>query len=216
VSVENVKKRASQKAGRRRNVIVIGASAGGVQALQTLVSGLPRDLPASVFVVLHTSNEASHLADILNRNGNMPVAFALNGSPILQSRVFVARPNYHLMLKDGRMWLTIGPKVNRHRPAIDPLFESAAEVYGNRVIGVVLTGYRDDGSAGLSTIKEHGGIAIVQDPKQAFAPNMPGNALRLVATDYCLGLEEIAPLLVKLVNGRTQQKGAKKSRKQRN
>jgi two-component system chemotaxis response regulator CheB len=111
------------------------------------------------------------------------------------------------------MWLTAGPWVNRHRPAIDPLFVSAAEAYGSRVIGVLLTGYQDDGTAGLAAIKNHGGIAIVQDPDEAFAPDMPRSALRLVQVDHCLPLKEIAPLLVDLVEDPRRKTGKSRNRK---
>ncbi len=191
----------------RPEIIVMGASAGGVEALQTVLSGLPSDFPAAVLVVVHTSpEEKSHLADVFNRNGNIRAVNALNGSVIVLRHVYVAQPNHHLTVANKRMWLTVGPKVNRHRPAIDPLFESAAKAYGDRVIGVVLTGYLDDGSAGLVAIKKHGGIAIVQDPKEAFAPNMPRNALRTAKPDYCLRVEEIAPAVVRLTTGRGTRK----------
>lgn len=191
----------------RPQIIVVGASAGGVEALQTLVSGLPRGLPAAVFVVLHTASIESHVADVLNRNGNMAALYASNALPVAHGRIYVARPNLHLTLQDQHMWLDSGPKVNRSRPAIDPLFQSAAKSYGSRVIGVLLTGYLDDGSAGLAAIKNHGGIAIVQDPRDAYAPEMPRTALRLIKVDHCLPITEIAPLLVKLVRG--EEKGRK-------
>jgi two-component system chemotaxis response regulator CheB len=159
-----------------------------------------------MFVVLHTSSMESHVADVLNRNGNMAAIYASNALPISQGRIYVARPNLHLVLQNQHMWLDSGPKINRSRPAIDPLFQSAAENYGDRVIGVLLTGYLDDGSAGLAAIKRHGGMAIVQDPRDAYAPEMPRNALRLVKVDRCLPIAEIAPLLVKLVTG---QKGTR-------
>ena len=192
----------------RPRVIVVGASAGGVQALQTLVGGLPRNLRAAIFMVLHTRTEdGGHLADILSRNGNMAAANALNGSPVTPGRIYVARPNLHLTLRSDRMWLTRGPTVNLHRPAVDPLFQSAAQAYGSRVIGVLLTGYQDDGTAGLAAIKNCGGIAVVQDPNEAYAPDMPRNALRHVEVDHCLPLKEIAPLLVDLVEGRQRKSG---------
>lgn len=177
--------------------------------MQTLVSGLPRDLPAAVFVVLHTASIESHVADVLNRNGNMPALYASNGLSISHGSIYVARPDLHLTLQNHRMWLDSGPKINRSRPAIDPLFQSAAESYGSRVIGVLLTGYLDDGSAGLVAIKKHGGSAVVQDPKDAYAPEMPRSALSAVSVDYCLPLNEIAPLLIRLVEGQTLGKTGK-------
>ena len=116
--------------------------------------------------------------------------------------MYVAPPDHHLIVVDSRVMLWRGPKVNRHRPAIDPLFESTAKVFGKRVVGVVLTGYLDDGTAGLARVKAEGGIAIVQDPQDAVAPNMPKNALAHVQVDHCMPLMHIAPLLVRLVNGR--------------
>jgi two-component system chemotaxis response regulator CheB len=159
-------------------------------------------------MVLHTRTEdGGHLAEILSRNGNMAAANALNGSPVSPGRIYVARPNLHLTLRSDRMWLTRGPTVNLHRPAIDPLFQSAAEAYGSQVIGVLLTGYQDDGTAGLAAIKNRRGIAVVQDPNEAYAPDMPRNALRRVEVDHCLPLKEIAPLLVELVEGRQRKSG---------
>lgn len=187
---------------KRPDIVVVGASAGGVEALLTLVAGLPATLPASIFVVVHIGQEDGHLAQILNRNGNMRVVRAMNASPIRPSNIYVAPPNYHLTLENNRMWLTIGPKINRSRPAIDPLFESASAAFDGRVIGIVLTGYLDDGTIGLAAIKDRGGITIVQDPREAFAPYMPRNALRHVKVDYCLPLAQIAPLLVDLVQSR--------------
>lgn len=192
------------------DIIVVGASAGGVEALKVLVPELPADLPASIFVVVHTGPENGRLANVLSRNGSMRTVRALNGSRILRSHIYVAPPDHHLMLENNHMWLTVGPKVNRHRPAIDPLFESAAGAYGSRVIGVVLTGYLDDGSVGLAAIKGRGGIAVVQDPNDAVVPYMPRNALRLVRPEYCLPLSEIAPLLVRLVTGGNKSKTNRK------
>lgn len=185
----------------RPEIIVIGASAGGVEALRTLVNCFPHDLPASVLVVVHTSPENGHLAKVLGRNGVLTAVTATHGMPLSPSRIYVAPPNHHLTIYDRHLLLSIGPKVNRHRPAVDPLFESAAETYGKRVIGVVLTGYLDDGTAGLVAIKRLGGIAIVQDPNDAVAPDMPRNALKHAKIDYCLPITEIGPLLVQLVKG---------------
>ncbi len=190
---------------KRPDIVVVGASAGGVEALLTLVGGLPATLPASVFVVVHIGQEDGHLAEILNRNGNMRVVRAMNALRILPRNIYVAPPNHHLTLERNRMWLTIGPRINRSRPAIDPLFESASAAFDGRVIGVVLTGYLDDGTVGLAAVKERGGITIVQDPREAFAPNMPRNALRHVKVDYCVPLVQIAPLLVDLLQSRNSR-----------
>jgi two-component system chemotaxis response regulator CheB len=158
----------------KRDIIVIGASAGGVEAFRALAAALPPDLPAAVFVVIHTSAESPGLLpQLINREGGLPAIEAENGAPVLPGRIYVARPDHHLTLDDGRLRVWAGPSENRHRPAIDPLFRSAAYNYGPRVIGVVLTGYLDDGAAGLGVIKERGGIAVVQDPDDALVPSMP-------------------------------------------
>lgn len=175
--------------------------------MQTIVSGLPSNLAASVLVVIHTAPvERGHLADVLNRNGNMRAVTALHGSLLQHRHIYVAKPDHHLTINGDRMWLTRGPRINRHRPAIDPLFRSAAAAYGNRVIGVVLTGFLDDGSAGLASIKRQGGIGMVQEPNEAFARDMPLNALWTAKPDYRLPIAEIAPMLVRLVTGRGNRK----------
>ena len=183
-------------------MIVIGASAGGIEALQQLVSGLPRDLGAAVLVVVHTSAQNGYLADVLARQTPLNTVKARHDMPISSGRMYIAPPDHHLTVEDSRVVLTRGPKVNRHRPAIDPLFESAAQAYRRGVIGVVLTGYLDDGSAGLAAVKSSGGIAVVQDPADAVVPNMPRNALMHVNVDFCLPLSQIAPLRIELVEGK--------------
>jgi two-component system, chemotaxis family, protein-glutamate methylesterase/glutaminase len=151
-----------------RDVIVVGTSAGGVEALKELVADLPRGLPASVLVVLHVAPEAPSLFPaILNRAASLPVAHATAGEPLQHGRIYVAPPDQHLMVVPGRLIVRRGPRQNRHRPAVDPLFRSAAQVYGPRVIGVVLTGTLDDGTAGLQAIKQQGGVAVVQEPREA-------------------------------------------------
>jgi two-component system, chemotaxis family, protein-glutamate methylesterase/glutaminase len=182
----------------RKDIIVIGASAGGLEALRALVAALPADLPASVFVVLHTSAESPGLlAGILDRAGPLPAASPRDGERIRRGRIYVAPPDHHLVVEPGAVRTTRGPKENRFRPAIDPLFRSAAQTYGPRVVGVVLTGYLDDGTAGLWTIKQLGGTAVVQDPADALVPSMPLSALHNVEVDYCVPLAEVAPLLAR-------------------
>jgi two-component system chemotaxis response regulator CheB len=183
-------------------MIVVGASAGGIEALQQLLSRLPRDFGASILIVVHTAAQDGHLAEVLNRSAHMPAIRAEHGMHIESGRIYVAPPDHHLTVLDSVTVLSRGPKVNRHRPAIDPLFESAARAYRRRVIGLVLSGYMDDGTAGLAAVKSRGGIAVVQDPKDAAAPNMPISALRHVDIDFCLPVADIAPLLVQLVNGK--------------
>jgi two-component system chemotaxis response regulator CheB len=189
-----------------KDIIVIGASAGGIEALRVLVGQLPSDFAASLFVVLHTSPDSpGMLAGILKRFGRLPAVNATDGERIEPGKIYVAPPDRHLVIEPRVVRTTRGPKENRFRPAIDPLFRSAAQTYGPRVIGVILTGYLDDGTAGLWTIKQLGGTTIVQDPKDALVPSMPENALAHVTVDYCLPLEEIAPLLVRLTTEQVEE-----------
>lgn len=183
----------------KRNIIVIGASTGGFEAIKRLVASLPPDLDAAVFIVWHMSPEIRGiLPQVLNRQQTIVAAHAIDKEPIIFNRIYVAPPDRHLMLENGFVRVTRGPKENRFRPAVDPLFRSAAYIYGSRVIGIVLSGALDDGTAGLWTIKNRGGIAIVQDPADAEVASMPENALHAVETDYCVPLDEIGPLLVTL------------------
>jgi two-component system, chemotaxis family, protein-glutamate methylesterase/glutaminase len=185
------------------DIIVIGASAGGADALPRLIGSLPADMPASIFIVLHIPAQGKALLPlIIGRATSLPVREAVGGERIQRGRVYVAPPDYHLQVEGTRVQLSHGPRENFHRPAIDALFRTAAESYGARVAGVVLTGYLDDGTAGLHAVKSHGGIAIVQDPKEAVAPAMPQNALRNVKVDHCVLLEEMGPLLVRLATTR--------------
>ena len=165
-----------------RNIIVIGASAGGFEVLKKLVADLPADFAASIFVVWHMSPDVRGvLPQVLNRAGTVPAAHAVDGESIEPNRIYVAPPDHHLLIEKGTVRVTRGPKENRFRPAVDPLFRSAAYAYNNRVIGVILSGALDDGTAGLWTIKRRGGVAVVQDPFDAEVPSMPDNALREVA-----------------------------------
>ena len=179
-----------------RDIIVIGASAGGVQALSTLVIDLPSNLPAAVFIVLHISAKVpSLLPNILARESKLGVAHAIDGEPIMRRRVYVAPPDQHLIIEDGHVRLVHGPKENLHRPSIDALFRSAARWAGSRVIGVVLTGARDDGKVGMRAVQQRGGITIVQDPSEAPFPSMPMSVMQDIKVDFSLPLREIAPLL---------------------
>jgi two-component system chemotaxis response regulator CheB len=178
-------------------IVVIGASAGGVTALSTLVGGLPPDLDAAVFIVMHIAPETpSRLQDILGRCTTLPVSAAIDSEPIRAGRIVVASADRHLMLDQDRVRVTRGPKESRSRPAIDVLFRSAAAAHGPRVIGVVLTGALDDGTAGLWAIKDRGGIALVQDPKDAEHPSMPESAIRHVHVDRVLPIEGMANEIV--------------------
>ena len=184
-----------------RDIIVIGASAGGIEALRGLVAGLPADLAASVFVVLHTSADSPGLlAEILARAGALPALNATEGERIRPGQIYVAPPDHHLLIEPGVVRVTRGPRENRFRPAIDPLFRSAAQTYGPRVVGVILSGYLDDGTAGLWVVKRLGGAAVVQDPADALVDSMPRSALRHVEVDYCVPLAEMAELLLRLTD----------------
>ncbi len=191
-----------------RDIIVVGTSAGGIEALRVLVSGLPRDFPGSVFVVMHTAPDSPGvLAQILDRWGPLPARNAENRTRIRPGHVYVAPPDRHLLLEPGVMRVTHGPKENRFRPAVDPLFRSAAQTYGPRAVGVILTGGLDDGVSGLWAVKRLGGLAVVQDPEEAFMPSMPLSAIRQVEVDYTLPLAEIAPLLVQLASKSVAEQG---------
>jgi two-component system chemotaxis response regulator CheB len=182
-----------------RDTIVIGASAGGVRALSTLIAELPPDLPAAVFIVLHIpTNAPALLPPILSRDARIPVAHAIDGEEIRRGKAYVAPPDHHLLIEDGHVKLVRGPKENLHRPSIDALFRSAASTAGPRVIGVVLTGARDDGRTGMKAIKQRGGMAIVQDPFEAPFPSMPLSVMKDTKVDYSLPIREIAPVLVQL------------------
>jgi two-component system chemotaxis response regulator CheB len=185
-----------------RDIIVVGASAGGVEALIGLASVLSPDLPAAVFVVLHTPPWGrSELPQILSRSGPLPASLAADSQPFAHGHIYVAPPDYHLLLDNKRTLLWRGPKENRTRPAINPLFRSAAATHGSRVTGVVLTGVLDDGSAGLWWIRRNGGAAVVQEPSEAAFPDMPENALKYVDSAYVCGISRIGPLLTQLAKG---------------
>src|SRR5262249_8890539 len=179
-------------------IVVIGASSGGVEALIQIMHGLPVDLPAAICVVLHVSPATSTLPQILSRYGPLPAAHAEDGEALQPGRVYVAPPDRHLLVKRGQLLVTRGPRENRVRPAIDPLFRSAAVAYGARGGGVVWSGALDAGTGGLLGIKRCGGVAVVQDPRDALIPGMPRSALRFVAVDHCLPLVEIPALLRRL------------------
>ena len=183
------------------DIIVIGASAGGVEALETLIRGLPPRLPAAIFVVLHIPAQSpSLLADILNRRSLLDAVQVRDDMEIKHGRIYVAPPDHHLLVDRGNVCVVRGPKENRHRPAVDPLFRSAALTYGPRVVGVILTGALDDGTAGLRAVKRYSGIAIVQDPDEAIYPGMPLSAIEHVQVDHILPLAAIGPLLVRMAS----------------
>jgi two-component system chemotaxis response regulator CheB len=191
-----------------RDIVVVGTSAGGVEALRALVGGLPANFPGSVFIVMHTAADSPGvLAQILDRAGPLSAAHASNRERIRPGRVYVAPPDMHMLLEPGVVRLTRGPRENRFRPAVDPLFRSAAAVYGPRVVGVILTGGLDDGTSGLSAVKRLGGVALVQDPEEAYMPSMPLNAIQQVEVDYKLPLAEIPPVLARLARTSVAEQG---------
>jgi two-component system chemotaxis response regulator CheB len=183
-----------------RDIIVIGGSTGGIPALFELIRGLGADLPAALFVVIHTSRDnPGALAGILDRKTELIVALAKDREPIRHGRIYVAPPDHHLLLKPGFVRVVRGPQENSFRPAVDPLFRTAAKAYGPRVVGVVLSGALDDGTHGLMLVKKHGGIAIVQSPEEAVVPNMPLSAVRNVEVNHILPAAEIGPHIERLV-----------------
>ncbi len=185
----------------KHDMITIGASAGGVEALVKLVGSLPGNLPAAIFLVLHIPAQSpSLLPNILNRAGQLHVLHPVDGQAIQYGHIYVAPPDQHLLVEEGMVRIVRGPKENRHRPAIDPLFRSAARTYGTRVVGVILTGSMDDGTAGLLAIKRRGGKAVVQDPQDALFSSMPRSAIAHVEVDHVMPLSDIGPLLAQLVH----------------
>jgi two-component system chemotaxis response regulator CheB len=186
--------------GPARDIIVVGASAGGVEALPVVLRGLPPDLQAAVFIVLHIPPyHVSMLPRILSAAAPVPVTHPSDGEEIRHGRIYVAPPNRHLEISHDRIRLSGSARENGHRPAIDVTFRSAAEAYGPRVIGVVLTGMLDDGTMGLIDIKRRGGLAVVQDPATAVYPSMPTSAVRNVSVDHMVPLSEMGPLLARLI-----------------
>ncbi len=192
------------------DIIVVGASAGGVEVLSQLVSSLPQDLPAAIFIVLHVpAHGTSVLPSILNRaitrkykttTTHLQAIHPKDGEKIEHGKIYVAPPDRHLLIKDGYVHLAMGPKENSHRPAVDPLFRTAARIYGKRVVGVVLSGLLDDGTAGLASIKQRGGVAVAQDPDEAMYSGMPRSAIENVDVDRVLPIAGIATFLSEIVS----------------
>lgn len=188
--------------------MVIGTSSGGVEALRRLAGDLPPDLPAALFVVMHVPEWApSGLPGILSRAGPLKAVHPEDGDRIEKGRIYVAPPDFHLLVERGRVRLARGPKENRYRPAVDTLFRTAALAYGPRVVGVVLSGALNDWTAGLQAVKQRGGVAVVQDPGDALFSGMPESALEYVGADHCLPMEKIAPLLVRLSGEPAKEEG---------
>ena len=185
-----------------RDVIVIGTAAGGLEALDQLIGQLPTDLPASIVIVQHMDpgNSGEPLLRRLGRHQAFRPKLAQSGEHLKPTHVYIAPPDSHLLIKKGKMLVTKGAAENRHRPGIDPLFRSAAVSHGSRVIGVVLTGMMDDGTAGLIAVKRCGGVTVVQDPRDAAYSGMPLSALDNANVDYCVSIAEMGPLLTTLVS----------------
>jgi two-component system chemotaxis response regulator CheB len=197
------------EAGQQRDLVVIGASAGGVDSLQELVSHLPAEFPAAVLVVLHVAaSGTSVLPQILTRKGPLPAAFAQDGEELRRGQIYVAPADHHMLVHDDHIRLSQGPRENGHRPAIDPLFRSASRAADGRCIGVILSGLLDDGASGLRFIKQNGGGAVVQDPEQALFPSMPRAALALTDVDRIAPAADIGDALCELTDARLHHRVA--------
>ncbi|QDK78999.1 chemotaxis protein CheB [Spirosoma sp. KCTC 42546] len=184
----------------KRDIIVIGASAGGVFALKELMASLPPDFNATVFVVVHISpHSPSYLPDILSHSGPIPASHPKDGELIQPGHIYVAPPDHHLLVEYDQLIVKKGPKENRFRPSIDALFRSAAYTYGPRVIGLILTGMLDDGTSGMWSVKRLGGICIIQQPEEALYASMPTHVLEYVDVDYTLPISKMALLLCDLI-----------------
>jgi two-component system chemotaxis response regulator CheB len=186
----------------RRDLVVIGGSAGALEALRRIVKKIPPRLPAAVCIVIHVSPESEQLmASILARSGPLPASYAEDGEPVRPGRIYVARPDHHLLLEPGVLRLARGPKENGFRPAIDPLFRTAAASYGPRTIGIILSGGKDDGTQGMAAIGRAGGVTVAQDPEDAAVPGMPGSAIEFAGVDHVRRADDIPALLAGLVTG---------------
>lgn len=190
------------------SLVVVGASAGGVEALQRFARALPADFAAPILVVLHASPTGrSYLPEILTRAGRIPATHARDGEELERGHIYIAPPDCHLLVFDGHITVAKGPRENGHRPAIDPLFRSASAAYDGRVAGVVLSGTLDDGTVGLHQIKARGGATLVQDPGDALYADMPANAIAYVRPDFVQGVEELVDTLVGLTASSGPPKG---------
>lgn len=184
-----------------RDIVVVGASAGGIEALQELCALLPSDLNAAVLIAMHTSPHSNGLLPrVLSRAGALQAIHPRDGETVRKGLIYVAPPDFHLVLERGYVRVIQGPRENHNRPAIDPLFRSAAAAYGPRVIGLILTGLLDDGTSGLMVVRARGGAAVVQDPRSALFPAMPSNALERVPDAYVKSLADIPNLLQTLIS----------------
>lgn len=187
-------------------VVVIGASAGGIEALLEIVAGLPAGFPAPILVVLHVGRGPSFLPRVIQRAGALPATHARDGEVIRVGHVYVAPPDFHMLARSDHIALDYGPPEHHSRPAIDPLFRSAATAFGSRTIAIILSGALDDGVTGLMMVKQHGGTVIVQDPEDAIVGSLPEHALRLVKADHVLGAREIGAYLAALTGERSAER----------
>jgi two-component system chemotaxis response regulator CheB len=182
-----------------RDIIVMGASAGGIETLKVVLGGIPPDVPACILAVVHIPPSGGRaLQRILSRASQLEVLAARHGEPLKHGRVYVGIGDHHLLVGDGVVQVTSGPRENGHRPAADPLFRSAAAYYGTRVIGVVLSGTLSDGTAGLLTVRRRGGLVVVQDPADAMYDGMPSSALEYAGADYVVASADMGRLLSRL------------------
>ncbi|CAA9888927.1 Protein-glutamate methylesterase [Candidatus Methylobacter favarea] len=192
-----------------RDIVVIGASAGGIQPLIELIQSLPEDFSGYIFIVVHIPpHSPSQLPEILTCSGSLKAVHPKDGEKLKQGMIYIAPPDHHLLLEHDHAVVRKGPKENRFRPSIDALFRSAAYEFGPRVIGVVLSGLLNDGTSGLWSVKRMNGIAIIQDPNDADHDSMPVSVLEYVDVDYSVPKEEIGPLIVGLMKEKISKKAA--------
>jgi two-component system chemotaxis response regulator CheB len=185
---------------QKHDIIVIGASAGGLDPLKKLMNTLPKNFNASIFIVMHLAPQfPSNLPWILSKAAPFEVKHPTDGETIKAKQIYVAPPDHHLLIENKKVYVKKGPKENRFRPSIDALFRSAAYTYGSRVVGVVLSGLLDDGTSGMWTIKRLGGLCIIQDPADAVCESMPQNVQKFIDVDFMVPADEIGSLLGKLV-----------------
>jgi len=211
--------RKAKKGVPAKEVIVIGGSAGAIEALRELLKGMPAEFPAAILVVIHLADNSEHFADIFRVCSVLPVSTGQDGERIERARVYLAPPKHHMLVQDGHIRLSKGPRENRHRPSVDALFRSAARAYRSRVAAVVLSGALDDGTGGAQAIKARGGVVVVQDPTGAMIPSMPASVSKHVKVDRCLPVSEMPAALLDIVkkqlkhgNGRVMVSGNGKSR----
>lgn len=182
---------------RTRDIVVVAASTGGLEALTRLFAHMPADLPAAIFVVMHTGAHESILPSLLQKTCELRVQHAIHEEVFENGRIYIAPPDRHLLLSEGKTWLSDGPKEHFTRPAADPLFRSAAIEYGPRVIGVILTGDLDDGAAGIKALRACGGYAVIQDPVDCDAPSMPRNAIQATSVQVVAPIAELGAAIIR-------------------